>query len=295
MKKITPVLITAAMLPFMIACNSGDESVKTEDSAAHDHHTMANTADYFMELATNPATIEPGKEVTLSLTPKNRSAASEQVALETENEKKIHLIVVSDDLSWFEHLHPEYQPDGSYLVKAKFPAAGRYKAFADYKPSGGSQQVDKLEIEVAGTPKAPVRFSGDKLSGKSGNYSFTIEPTGGKLITGVLLHLSGIVKKDGKEIDANTLDNYLGSKAHFVLISLNEKEYLHVHPTVSGGQFDLHTTFEKPGIYRGWVQFNAEGQLHTIDFTMNVAQGSDEDIRKANQSHTEKHTGSHQH
>ena len=105
------------------------------------------------------------------------------------------------------------------------------------------------------------------------------------------MHISGIVKKDGKEIDAATLDNYLGAKAHFVMISLNEKEYLHVHPDVAGGQFDLHTTFEKPGIYRGWVQFNADGKIHTIDFVMNVAKGSAEDIKKANQAHTDHHTG----
>ena len=105
------------------------------------------------------------------------------------------------------------------------------------------------------------------------------------------MHISGIVKKDGMQIDANSLDNYLGAKAHFVMISLNEKEYLHVHPSIDKGMFDLHTTFEKAGLYRGWVQFNADGRIHTIDFTLNVAEGSADDIKKANQSHTDHHTG----
>ena len=253
-----------------------------------DAPTAAGT--YFMQYTSNPATMEPNKDVTLSFTPKKKEAENEQVALDIEHEKKIHLILVSDDLSWFDHIHPEYTADGSYQVPTKFPAPGKYKAFADYKPTGGDHVVDKIEINVAGTAPAAKTFSGNKLSGSSGNYSFELKPTGDKLITGALMHISGIVKKDGKEIDANTLDNYLGAKAHFVMISLNEKEYLHVHPSVDKGQFDLHTTFDKPGLYRGWVQFNADGKIHTIDFTMNVTEGSAEDIKKANQAHTDHHT-----
>jgi hypothetical protein len=133
--------------------------------------------------------------------------------------------------------------------------------------------VDKIEIDVKGNTPALKSFSTDKLSGNSDNYSFTLKPDGA-LMSGSLTHLQGMVMKDGKEIDAATLDNYLGAKAHMVVISMNEKEYLHVHPNVENGKFDLHTTFAKPGLYRGWVQFNAGGKIRTIDFTMNVAQGS---------------------
>ena len=91
--------------------------------------------------------------------------------------------------------------------------------------------------------------------------------------------------KDGKQVDANSLENYLGAKAHMVVISLNEKEYLHVHPDVAEGKLDLHTTFKNPGIYRGWIQFQAEGKIHTTDFTLNVTQGSPDDIKKAGAEH----------
>lgn len=268
----------------------GDTCPKCGMKLEHTDQAPAKAATYFMQFTSNPATVKPNEEVTLSFTPKKKEAENEQVALDIEHEKKIHLILVSDDLSWFDHIHPEYTADGSYKVPAKFPAPGKYKAFADYKPTGANHAVDKIEINVEGTAPAAKTFSGNKLSGSSGNYSFELKPTGGKLITGALMHISGIVKKDGKEIDANTLDNYLGAKAHFVMISLNEKEYLHVHPSVDKGQFDLHTTFDKPGLYRGWVQFNADGKIHTIDFTMNVTEGSAEEIKKANEAHTQRHT-----
>lgn len=270
----------------------GDTCPKCGMKLEHSDAAPSAAGSYFMEYTSNPETVEPNKEVTLSFTPKKKDAEKEQVALDIEHEKKIHLILVSDDLSWFDHIHPEYTADGSYKVSTKFPAPGKYKAFADYKPSGGDHTVDKVDITVAGTAPAAKTFSGNKLSGNSGNYSFELIPTGDKLVTGALMHITGIVKKDGKKIDANTLDNYLAAKAHFVMVSLEDKEYLHVHPSVYQEQFDLHTTFEKPGIYRGWVQFNADGKIHTIDFTMNVAQGSADDIKKANQAHTDHHTGS---
>ncbi len=271
--------------------NEGDTCPKCGMKLEHNDAAAAAPGSYFMQFASNPASIQPNQDVVLSFTPKNKTDESGQVALEVQHEKKIHLILVSDDLSWFDHIHPEYTDKGTYDVKARFPAPGKYKAFADYKPAGSGAVVDKIEVDVPGQAPAAKKFTADKLSGNSGNYSFELKPTGGKMITGALLHISGIVKKDGKEIDANELDNYLGAKAHFVLISLNEKEYLHVHPGVADGKFDLHTTIEKPGLYRGWVQFNADGQIHTIDFTMNVVQGTAADVKQANQSHTEHHTG----
>lgn len=273
----------------------GDTCPKCGMKLVHTDAPATSAGAYFMQFSSMPATVAPNKEVILSFTPKKKGTEAEQVALEVQHEKKIHLILVNDDLSWFDHIHPEYGTDGAYTVKAKFPTPGKYKAFADFKPAGGSPVVDKIEIDVAGNAPAAKTYTEDKLSGTSGNYSFELKPTGGKLVTGALLHIAGIVKKDGKEIDASSLDNYLGAKAHFVLISRNEKEYLHVHPDVAGGRFDLHTTIEKPGVYRGWVQFNADGKIHTIDFTWNVNQGTEADVKNANQSHTDYHTGGEHH
>lgn len=328
MKKITQLALASSAALFMLSCSDAAsnkaESESTQSVAADGHqHTYscpmhpevtgkegdacskcgmklehndavpAAAGTYFMQFVAMPSTVEPNKEVSLSFTPKKKEAEGEQVALDVQHEKKIHLILVSDDLSWFDHIHPEYNADGSYTVKTTFPAPGKYKAFADFKPTGSNPIVEKIDINVVGSAPAVKAFSTKKTAGISGNYSFELVPTGGKFITGVPLHITGIVKKDGKEIDANSLENYLGAKAHFVLISLNEKEYLHVHPEVAEGKFDLHTTIEKPGTYRGWVQFNGDGKLHTIDFTLKVAQGSADDAQKAAAGHGTSKTEDH--
>jgi hypothetical protein len=66
---------------------------------------------------------------------------------------------------------------------------------------------------------------------------------------------------------------------------VNEKEYVHVHPGVENGKFDLRTTIAKPGTYRGWMQFNADHKIHTIDFTLNVARGSKADVKNTTEGH----------
>jgi hypothetical protein len=249
-----------------------------------------NGLTYKMEFKTNPAQLEAGKEGSFALTPKIAGREGEAVALDVVHEKKIHLIVVSDDLSYFEHIHPEYSADGSYQIKVigkgqsysseagknetRFENGGNYFLFADYQPTGGLHQVEKIPLKVAGPAKGAASFKENKLTGTSGAYSVTLAPAGGNLVSGVPAKITGTVMSQGKEVDPNMLENYLGAKAHMVVISLNEKEYLHVHPDVAGGKFELNTTFKNPGIYRGWIQFQSAGKVHTIDFTMNVAPGS---------------------
>lgn len=227
-----------------------------------------------MHFTTIPATVNPNQEVTLSLIPKLKDNDKEQVALDVEHEKKIHLIVVSDDLSYFDHIHPQMNADGAYLVKTKFPAGGKYKLFADYKPSGSNHTVDKLDVTVTGSAPTAKNYSTDKRQTNVDGYTVALTPTGGRFVTKTPMHITGAVTQNGKAVDPNTMENYLGAKAHMVVVSLNEKEYLHVHPGVENGKFDLHTTFEKPGTYRGWIQFQTEGKIHTADFVINVAEGS---------------------
>lgn len=266
---------------------------------------------YKMEYSSNPAQLEVGKAAILLFTPKVIGKESEAVPLDVQHEKKIHLIVVSNDLSYFEHIHPDFQADGSYKIgvlpsgknytngpgknETRFEIGGDYTLFADYLPSGGSHQVEKVSMNVKGTTKPAVTYTADKFTGKSDNFVVKLNATGGKLITGAQMHISGMLMKDDKEIDVNTLENYLGAKAHMVVVSLSDKEYLHVHPDVSGGQFDLHTTFKMPGIYRGWIQFKSGGKVHTVDFTMNVKEGTADEIKKSTEGHDNKEGGLENH
>jgi len=299
--KLMTAFIAICVITFFAACNNSastekttatDSTAQTDGEHAHQYRCPMNcekgkTYDkegtcpvcgmqlehfdgvdngltYKMEFAAVPGQVEAGKANVLTFTPKVAGKETEAVALDVQHEKKIHLIVVSNDLSYFEHIHPDYQADGSYKItilensksysngpgknETRFANGGDYTLFADYLPSGGSHQVEKIPVNVKGTAKAPVTYNANKLTATSDNFTVTLQISGGKLITGAQMHIAGELTQNGKAVDVNTLENYLGAKAHMVVVSLNDKEYLHVHPDVSAGKFDLNTTFKKPGI-----------------------------------------------
>lgn len=310
-QKLLSVSAIAATAFFTYSCGEGhnhDHGDSLGDTTAHEHeHTFAcpmhpevvghegeecpkcgmklehndnagNTNTYVMQFTGAPAQPKAGEEVTLSFTPKIKGNETEQVPLDVEHEKKIHLIIVSNDLSWFDHIHPEYNADGSYTVKETFPAGGEYTLFADYIPTGGNHQVEKIPFTVSGTPNSAQPLSAQRLSGSADGYEVAITNESA-FVTNNLLHMGAMIKKDGKEVPANELENYLGAKAHVVVIGLDGKEYMHVHPEVADGKFDLHTTFEKPGMYKGWFQFQTNGQVHTVDFILDVKEGQAGDVQ----------------
>ncbi|WP_018622762.1 heavy metal-binding domain-containing protein [Spirosoma luteum] len=252
----------------------------------NDNAGKSNGKAYVMNVKTTPATIEAGKAGLFSFTPGVKDKEGELVPLDLHHERKIHLIVVSKDLSYFEHIHPDYQASGTYDLavlpankaytaganknETHFAKGGEYILFADYTPTGGTPQLEKINLTVGGTPYKPVTYSSPKLSSTVDNYTLELVPEGNQFEVGKLAHIEGVLKKDGKVMDAATLENYLGAKAHMVVVGIDDKNYLHVHPEVVNGKFDLHTTFEKAGIYRGWVQFQDGGKIRTMDYVIAV-------------------------
>lgn len=241
----------------------------------NDNAGKGNVNTYKMEFTSNPNPIEAGKVANLSLTPKIVGKDKEQVPLDIEHEKKIHFIMVSNDLSWFDHQHPEYKATGSYDLPYTFKNGGDFILFADYKPTGGNHTLEKINVNVKGKSLPSKTYTQSQLTSKVDGFEVTLSSEEGtKFESGALQHLKGVITKDGKAVNPNTLENYLGAKAHMVVIGVEDKNYLHVHPGVENGNFDLHTTFEKPGMYRGWIQFQSEGKVHTADFVFKVEKGS---------------------
>lgn len=220
--------------------------------------------EYVMELKYDPQTIVPGQKAMLTLT------HQKLIKLETVHKQKIHLIIISEDLSYFNHIHPVETGEG-YMVEIKFPYSGKFYLFADYTPVESDHVVNRLEVTVPGKAPAPLVYNKEKLTGSSGAYSINLISDNGKFTIGHVI-IAGILKKDGKEINPSTLDNYLGAKAHVVLVNVVDKEYIHVHPEVENGRYKLHTSFPKHGIYRGWIQFQAEGKVYTTDYIIKVNQ-----------------------
>ena len=263
-------------------------------------HEEKESSQYKMEFKAEPA-VEAGKSAKLSFTPTLVGHEQDSVPLDIQHDKKIHLIVVSKDLSYFDHIHPQRQANGSYEIKilakgekyskarfqneAHFDQGGDYVLFADYLPIGAKHQLERIELNVAGPSYQVQQFTKEKLISSADGYEVSLQPKDGKLSSGSLMHIAAIVKKGGKEIPADQFENYLSAKAHVVVISEDTKDYLHVHPDLDKGRLDLHTTFQKPGIFRGWLQFQTNGEVHTADFVLTVMPGESDKAAEPEHHH----------
>lgn len=250
----------------------GDKCPKCGMALVHSDPPAGGAQQYKVTFTAVPSTPVAGQPAKLTFTPGIVDKPGQAVPLDVVHEKKMHLIMVSSDLAWFDHQHPEYNGTGLDLTYT-FPKGGDYLLFADYAPAGGKHQVEKIPVTVSGSAAKPTTFTATRTTAKVDGYEVTLMPEGGKWLTNNAMHITGTVKQAGKPLDVNTFENYLGAKAHVVMVGLANKNYEHVHPDVEGSSFDLHTEFAAPGIYRAWLQFQTSGKVHTADFVIQVEEG----------------------
>ncbi len=231
---------------------------------------------YRMRILTKPDIIQAGKQVVFSFTPQIVGKETEPVPLDDENGYEMNLIMISNDLSWFEFRHPGLSDLGTYEQNYTFEKGGVYNLFAEYKPTGSVDTVQVKTIGVNGGSVKSVIFSEPKLASMALPYSVILSPgEGGKFESGKMQTILAAITKNGEMTDPNTLGDYLGGKGHMVIINVYDKSFLHLHPTVENGNLVFHTIFPKPGMYRAWLQFQTENIVRTSDFVIQVDETSE--------------------
>lgn len=230
--------------------------------------------EFQVDLTTNP-TPTPGHRTRLTFALKR--VAKNQIVrnLEVVHTKKLHLIVASADLSFFDHVHPDEQADGTYAMEYTFPMGGDYALFADLMPVGAPNQVFRLPVRVAGPASAvqplheslaPTRMFGRYRIGLS-TSPFPLQANDDVTLTFTL---------DENNRPVMDLDPYLGASGHCVILSQDSREYLHSHPvdmpgrSVNGPQVTFHTRFPRSGLYKVWGQFQRQGHIIVADFVLRM-------------------------
>jgi Cupredoxin-like domain len=249
-----------------------------------------------VEFATNPVEVKKDEQTELSFTVKNDNGETVK-DLKIVHEKPMHLLVVSADLSEFYHLHPEPQADGSFKVPFAFANGGKYKLYADLTTNNGKQTVKSFDLDVKGELGETEKLTVDTiLEQRIGGIRVEMKPDGefiaGKEILSNFLVTDILTKKPSTD-----LQNYLGEKAHFVVISQDLKEFVHAHPisnTTSGGEHNhgdmkpaehsdatvsAHIVFPKAGIYKLWAQFQRNGRVIDVPFVINVVENKESTLK----------------
>jgi hypothetical protein len=191
---------------------------------------------------------------------------------ELTHEKLLHLIIVSQDLSYFNHIHPEYKCEGVFEAVNDFPAGGKYRVIADFKPAGGDAMTKLAWLDVEGEPADPVPIVlTDPLVAAADGKRVTLKisslaPDEESVFT---FHVED--EASGRPIA--DLEPYLGAIGHVVILSEDGEQYVHVHAEKdqgSGPDARFEATFPKRGVYKIWAQFRHQGQVFTTSYAVQV-------------------------
>jgi hypothetical protein len=264
------------LLAFLVGCSSkneekhpGGHQQKGDAHQGHDMSKMGGMAGTLI-VKTDPVEVKAGQPTKLSLMIHDAGGAMLK-DFEVVHEKKIHLIVVSDGLGLFAHIHPDIDSVGNLTVTHVFPAGGKYRLFADYKPVGKDQTTASAEVKVFGDsppaagliPNAPGKVAGTGL-----NANIAISKAKAAEETKISFSLL-----DPMDKPVTNLQPYLGAMGHLVVISADGKHYVHAHAVEgksANGVVEFAAHFTQAGIYKAWGQFQRAGQVYTVPFVLKV-------------------------
>ncbi len=130
--------------------------------------------------------------------------------LKTVHEKPVHLVIVSKDLEWFDHVHPAAVPGDLFSVGYTFPGAGEYWVYADYSVPGAGPSVARFSVTVAGGRGRKPGCSGGGPAPRQIEANRDVE--------------------FGFELPYRDLEPWLGAWAHILIVSRDGSEFIHAHP-----------------------------------------------------------------
>ena len=128
----------------------------------------------------------------------------------------------------------------------------------------------------------------------------------GEIVAGKEMLFGFSVNDIATKKPATDLQNYLGEKAHFVVISEDLLEFVHAHPMSSDAVksehsehshqektenklsmnaetvISAHVTFPKAGLYKLWAQFQRNGRVIDVPFIVDVKENKETPQKMAN-------------
>jgi len=228
-----------------------------------------------------PSVADPElKRITLEV--RNPATGKPERDFEVVHEKLYHLFVVSQDLSFFLHTHPERRRGEDFHADIRFPKPGTYRVLSDFYPRDGGPQLIKNTLMISEAGPAPVikaarcgacapqsmPIKADLHSKESENAHVELELAPVRIVAGQKATLTfRIIPDDG-------LEPYLGAMAHMLAASSDLIDMIHNHPSQAldepgGAAKDLvfnSMLFPREGLYRVWIQFQRLGIVNTAAF-----------------------------
>ena len=292
------LLVIIVGLVLFISCKT--ENPANENKTSNQRPELHDNKLIAIDYSVNLESVKAGETAELFFEVKTGTGETIK-DFEIVHEKLFHLIVVSEDLKEFYHIHPEQQTDGTFKTTFTFPNGGYYRLYADLSPKGYSQIVKDFTQIVVGTERAkePLKIDG-KFEQTVDGLRVVMNPDAA-LENGKELMLNFQIFDAATDKPVTDLEKYLGEYAHFVIISEDLRDFVHAHPVSrdnvksenhqhdSDSEHDeklmskdaesivsAHVTFPNAAKYKIWVQFKRAGKVVEVPFVIEVKQGKAE-------------------
>ena len=233
-----------------------------------------DSMEYPLEISTTPPVLQPGSDARLTFRVEDPRSREPVTEYEVIHEKLYHVFLVSQDLSFFVHTHPEPQRDASLQLNMIFPKPGMYRVLSDFYPKGGTPQLITSTLMVPGTGFSlkPASIAPDLGPKQASNLEVELmtDPPA-PLAHAKTQMLFRMKPNDG-------IEPYLGAMAHVLAASSDLIDMMHSHPieVTDGGatykQLQFQMIFPRAGVYRVWVQTQRKGIVNTVAFNIPVGQ-----------------------
>ncbi len=211
--------------------------------------------------------------------------------LKIVHEKPVHLLLVRDDMTQFQHLHPTYQTvegNGRWVAETIIPEQGTYHVYVDIAPEKEDPLVLKTAVQLIGPARTKTFPSPTSDASVTTDGIRTALTTSSPIVTGQATRLVFSLTENGQPV--KNIDPYLGAFGHVVILRHNTPEdFLHVHPVTqtkpTDDKVEFETTFMTKGRYTLYAQFNVDGSVKTFPITIDVGEGAVPPMQDMHQNH----------
>lgn len=219
-----------------------------------------------LEITVTPSGVKPGQNAQLEFRVLDPTTSELVEHFQVVHEKLFHLFVVSEDLTFFLHDHPEFSSDGKFRSHLVFPKSGIYRILGDFYPDGATPQLIPQTVIVSGKPQAPPILTRDYSTKQADNMSISLVTDPPQPNPGTKTMMFFHVKP------ADGIDKYLGAWGHMLAVSDDLIDMIHAHPFLADGgpQMQFNMYFPRALTYRVWVQFQRKGVVNTAWFDIPV-------------------------
>lgn len=245
---------------------------------AMDGDGMSATVDgYSLVKVSAPA--KAGKAGTLTFVI-NGPTGQPQTDFTLTQTKLLHLYLVRQDLTGFQHIHPTLDmKTGLWTVPVTIAKPGPYHMVAEFEALKADGNFDDRilgsNFQVGGGPYTPTPYAPDFGKGSVGDYQVTMDPNA--KLNGPDMHLK--ITKNGT--DVKDIQPYLDSFAHITGFRTGDLKAVHIHPNefpkkndpnaLGGPKLTLASLFAAPGKYRMFIEFQTAGQVNMVPVDVDVS------------------------